>query len=138
MKTAWISSRASVVGRVDHLEYRRALEVARSEVSVDRKDRSSDQCKRVCHQARADESRGAFRDRVRLRQARGQAQQLPRKRPRMRQVVFAPDSAYDPFGEAGSILFVQPDRPQHPDMQSLQLREAYRSDARRNIGFDDT
>jgi len=52
-------------------------------------------------------------------------------------VIFAPDSAYDPFGEAGSVLLVQPSRPQHPDMQSLQLREAYRSDARRNVGFDD-
>src|SRR5204862_2370409 len=128
MKTAWISSRASVVGRVDHLEQRRALEVARSEVSVDRKDRSSDQRKRVCHQARADESRGAFRQRGPRRQTRGQAQQLPRKRPRMLKVVFAPDSADDPFGEAGAILFVEPGRPQHPDMQSLQLREAYRSD----------
>src|SRR5439155_27233103 len=100
MKTAWISSRASVVGRVDHLEQLRALEVARSEVSVNRKDRSSDQRKRVPHQARAYESRGAFRQRGPGRQTRGQPQQLPRKRPRMRQVVFASDPAYDPFGEA--------------------------------------
>src|SRR5882762_9742914 len=134
----FISAAVDVVGRVDHLEQRRAREVARSEVSVvHRQDRSSDQCKRVCQQARANEARGAFRDRVRQRQTRGQAQQLPRKRPRMRQVVFAPDPAYDPFGEAGSILFVQPGRPQHPDMQYLQLREAYRSDATRNVGFDD-
>src|SRR5437773_9481597 len=87
MKTARISFRApvDVAGRVDHLEQRRALEVARSEVSVDRKDRSSDQRKRVCHQARANKSRGAFRQRGPRRQTRGQAQQLPRKRPRMRQ-----------------------------------------------------
>src|SRR5882762_5007846 len=95
----FISAAVDVVGRVDHLEQRHAREVARSKVSVvHRQDRSSDQCKRVCQQARANEARGAFRDRVRQRQTRGQAQQLPRNIQRMRQVVFAPDPAYDPFG----------------------------------------
>ena len=65
-----------VVDRADHLEYRRVLEIAWSEVSVvdrgrgtdphlDRQDRISDQRKRVCQQAAANEPRGAVRHRVR-------------------------------------------------------------------------
>ena len=55
----------------------------------------------------------------------------------MRQVVFAPDSVYDPIGKPASIHIVQANGPQHAYLQRLQLGEPYRSDARRNVGFDD-
>lgn len=55
----------------------------------------------------------------------------------MRQIIFAPDSAYDPIGEPASLHVVQANGPQHANMQRSQLRESYRSDARCNVGFDD-
>ena len=55
----------------------------------------------------------------------------------MRQVISAPDSAYDPIGKAASMHLVQANGPQHADMQRVQLGEPYRPDARRDVGFDD-
>ena len=54
----------------------------------------------------------------------------------MRQVIFAPDSAYDPIGKLASIHVVQANGPQHANMQRSQLGEPYRPDARGNVGFD--
>ena len=55
----------------------------------------------------------------------------------MRKIIFAPDSVYDPIGKPASIRVVQTNGPQHANMQRCQLGKPYRSDARRNIGFDD-
>src|SRR6267154_1696659 len=59
------------------------------------------------------------------------------KRPGMLKIIFAANLAYDPSGEAVSSRIVQANGPQHADILTLQLREPYRSDARRDVGFDD-
>ncbi len=55
----------------------------------------------------------------------------------MRQVIFAPDAAYDPICKLTSMHGVQTNGPQHANVRRVQLGEAYGSDARRNVGFDD-
>jgi len=54
----------------------------------------------------------------------------------MGQVIFAADSAYHPVGQAASIHVVQARGTQYAYMQPFQLGEPYRSDARRNVRFD--
>jgi len=46
--------------------------------------------------------------------------------------------AHDPVGESAAISVRNTDRPQYADVQRIELRESYRSDARCNVGFYDT
>jgi len=55
----------------------------------------------------------------------------------MREVIFVPDSVYHPIGKPMSLDVVQANGPQDANMHGVQLGEPYRSDARRNVGFDD-
>src|SRR5258707_5735728 len=55
----------------------------------------------------------------------------------MRHVISAPISADAQIGRAVSMHVVQTNGPQHADTQRVQLGEPYRSDARRDVGFDD-
>ncbi len=56
----------------------------------------------------------------------------------MREVVLAADLADNPVGKPGPIRVREADRSQHADVQRIELRESYRSDARCNVGLDDT
>jgi hypothetical protein len=55
----------------------------------------------------------------------------------VRQVIVASDFADDPFSKSAPILVGEADRSQHADLQRIQLRQSYRSDARSNVSFDD-
>ena len=87
--------------RRDHVEPGGALEIARQRGG----DLKSDQDERLREQARADESRAR---RCRWARGRRQPQQAPRQRPGMGVVVFVPDPAHDPVGEAVPLARGQP------------------------------
>src|SRR5713226_6341483 len=78
------------------------------------------------------EAGAAFGDPVRhgrKTQLRRRRQQASGEHPGVLQIVFAANLAYDPFGKAASIRVVQANGPQHADIETLQFREPYRSDA---------
>ena len=133
-------------------EDRRALEIAWDEAGgvgshskadphLIGQDRISNPCKRMRQQAAADEAGGAARY---LSWCRAKAiwqpksQLISQQTPGMRQVILASDSAHDPVGESTAISVRYADRPQYADVQRIELRESYRSDARCNVGLDDT
>ncbi len=104
-------------------------------------DRMADPRKRVRQQAAADEALGTARDRS-GRRAKTIWQQKPQIRSQkaagVREVVLTADLADDPVGKPRPIRVREADRPQYADAQRIELRESYRSDARGNVGLDDT
>jgi hypothetical protein len=103
--------------RSDHLEDRRALEIAWNEVGevggysgtdprLIGQDRISDPRKRVRQKAAADKALGIGRDRPgRCAKAiwQGKSQHIWQKTPGVSQVVVATDLAYDPVGKSAPI-----------------------------------
>jgi hypothetical protein len=66
------------------------------------------------------------------------SQLVSQQTPSVSQVILSSDLAHDPVGESAAISVRDIDRPQYADVQRIELGESYRSDARCNIGLDDT